>query len=298
MSPVIPQKGDKVTIPGKYLLFILTLACIALIIISFSTDALSKPVSVVGGFLVVPLQNGISKAGSYLNDRSEELGEIKALIEENKQLKEQIEKLSMENVEYQQDRYELTNLQNLFELSSQYNAYDTTGARVIAKDSGNWFHSFVINKGSKDGIEPDMNVICDAGLVGRVTDVGQHWAKVLSIIDDSSNVSGKILSTSDNLIVTGDLKLYENGVISFEKLIDSGDRVSEGDKIVTSNISDKYLPGILIGYVTEISKDSNNLTKSGLLSPVVDFEHIENVLVILEKKQTIDDEEDDESVQN
>ena len=63
----------------------------------------------------------------------------------------------------------------------------------------------------------------------------------------------------------------------------------EGDKIVTSNISDKYLPGILIGYINTINTDSNNLTKSGYITPAVDFEHLEEVLVILELKQTIEE---------
>lgn len=287
MSPVVPQKGERFTIPGKYLLFILTVFCIALIIISFNSDILSKPINTVGGFIVTPLQNGISKTGSYLSNRSKELVQIKELLIENEQLKKQVEELTMENVELQQERYELNSLRSLYELDAQYSSYETVGARIIAKDPGNWFHSFVINKGAADGITKDMNVLAGGGLVGRISEVGRNWSKVLSIVDDSSNVSGMILSTSDNLIVSGDLKLYSDGVISFDKLVDSADRVSVGDKIVTSNISDKYLPGILIGYITELNKDTNNLTKSGLLSPVVDFEHIDEVLVILKNKQIV-----------
>ena len=98
-----------------------------------------------------------------------------------------------------------------------------------------------------------------------------------------------VLSTSDNLVVRGSLVLYADGLISFEMLIDSADRVVEGDKIVTSNVSDKYLPGILIGYISSITVDSNNLTKSGMITPAVDFEHLEEVLVITELKQTTGD---------
>ena len=289
MSPIVPQKGERFTIPGKYLLFVLTILCIALIVISFNTDILSGPISTIGGFLVTPLQNGVSKAGNYLHTRKEELGQIKDLLEENKELKAQIDALTIENVQYQQDRYELTSLRELYDLDSQYSSYEKTGARIIAKDSGNWYHSFVVNKGYEDGIKIDMNVMAGAGLVGRVCDVGPHWSKVLSIIDDGSNVSAKVLSTSDNMVVTGDLKLYEDGMISFEKLVDSADRVSEGDKIVTSDISDKFLPGILIGYISSVNKDSNNLTKSGLITPAVDFEHLEEVLIIMELKQTVEE---------
>ncbi len=289
MSPIVKKKGEKFTLPGKYLLFILTLLCTGLIVITFNTNFLSAPISAVGGFILVPLQEGVSKAGSWLNTRSEELVQIRSLLKENEELKAQVDELTMENIRLQQDRYELTNLRELYDLDAQYDEYNKIGARIIAKDSGNWFHSFVINKGYNDGLEIDMNVMAGSGLVGRIVDVGPNWAKVMSIIDDNSNTSGMVLSTSDNLIVSGDLELYADGFISFEKLIDSADRVAEGDKIVTSNVSDKYLPGILIGYISSINVDSNNLTKSGLITPAVDFEHLEEVLIITELKQTTGD---------
>lgn len=287
MSPIIKRKGEKFTLPSKYLLFILTILCTCLIVLTFSTNILSAPMSAIGGFIIVPLQNGISKAGSWINSRSEELVQIRSLLRENEELKAQIDELTMENIKLQQGRYELTNLRELFDLDAQYDDYDKVGARIIAKDSGNWFHSFTIDKGSSDGLQIDMNVIAGSGLVGRIVAVGPNWSKVMSIIADNSNTSGMVLSTSDRLIVSGDLELYAEGLISFNKLTDHADRVVEGDKIVTSSVSDKYLPGILIGYISSINTDSNNLTKSGLITPAVDFEHIDEVLVITELKQSI-----------
>ena len=289
MSPIIKRKGEKFTLPGKYLLFILTILCTGLIVLTFNTNFISAPVSAIGGYVIIPLQEGISKAGSWLNTRSEELVQIRSLLRENEELRAQVDELTMENIRLQQDRYELTNLRELYELDAQYDEYHMVGARIIAKDSGNWFHSFVIDKGADDGLMIDMNVMAGSGLVGRIIDVGPSWSKVMSIIADNSNTSGMVLATSDNMIVTGDLQLYAQGVISFEKLVDSADRVVEGDKVVTSNISDKYLPGILIGYISSITVDSNNLTKSGLITPAVDFEHMEEVLVITQLKQTVGD---------
>ncbi len=178
----------------------------ALIVLTFNTNFLSAPLSAAGGFLVTPLQEGISKAGSWLNTRSEELVQIRSLLSENEQLRAQVDELTMENIKLQQDRYELTNLRELYDLDAQYDDYDKVGARIIAKDSGNWFHSFVINKGYQDGLAIDMNVMAGSGLVGRIVDVGPDWSKVMSIIDDNSNTSGMVLSTSDNLIVCGDLE--------------------------------------------------------------------------------------------
>lgn len=214
-----------------------------------------------------------------------EIGDLQA---KNEELQNQVDELTIENAILQQEKYELTTLRTLYELDSKYPEYEKTGARVIMGSSSNWFHSFVIDKGSNDGIEVDMNVMAGSGLAGRISEVGPNWAQVTTVIDDTSKVSGMVLSTSDNLIVTGDLETMKNGYIRFSQLMDSDNQVAIGDKIVTSNISDRYLPGILIGYVSYIEDDSNNLTKSGYLSPVVDFEHLSEVLVITEKKEVIE----------
>lgn len=260
-----------------------------MVLLTFNTTVFSGPLSAVAGYVVVPFEEGISAVGSWLSGRSEELASIRVLLTENEALKQKVDELTIENTRLQQDRYELTNLRQLYNLDTQYDEYEKTGARIIAKDSGNWFYSFVINKGAADGIAVDMNVMAGSGLVGRIVDTGPNWSKVKAIIADDSNVSAMVLSSSDNMIVNGDLRLYASGVISFEQLKDSDDVVVEGDKVVTSNISDKYLPGILIGYINTINTDSNNLTKSGYITPAVDFEHLEEVLVILELKQMVEE---------
>ena len=123
MSPILKKKGEKFTLPGKYLLFIITLLCTGLIVVTFNTNFLSAPISAVGGSAIVPLQEGISKAGSWLSTRSEELVQIRSLLQENADLKAQVDELTMENIRLQQDRYELTNLRELYELDSQYDEY-------------------------------------------------------------------------------------------------------------------------------------------------------------------------------
>lgn len=286
MSPIIKRKREKFTLPSSYLLLILSLLCIGMSIITFSTDIFSGPLSSVAGYVVVPFQKGITAVGTWMSDRSEELVQIRDVLKENQELRNQIADLTMENTLLQQDKYELNNLRELYKLDEQYAQYDKIGARIISWDGVNWFNTFTIDKGSNDGIQVDMNVMAGSGLVGRIIEVGPNWAKVISIIDDKSNVIASVLSTADNLTVSGDLELMKSGVIRFSMLIDDEDKAVEGDKLVTSHVSDKYLPGILIGYISTISRDANNLTKSGTLTPAVDFEHLEEVLVILELKQT------------
>lgn len=287
MSPIVKRKREKFSIPSKYLLLILTVVCVCLMVFSFFTDYSSMPLNKVVGYVVVPFQKGVTNVGTWISNRADELGELKAVLSENQELKRQIDELTIQNTQLQQDKYELNNLRELLELDEQYSGYEKVGARIIARESGNWFHSFTINKGLKDGLAIDMNVIASGGLVGRIVSIGDNWAKVNSIINDDSNVSGMVLASSDTMIVKGSLQLMSSGVIGFEQLNDTKNKVELGDKVVTSNISDKYLPGILIGYISKIDQDSNNITKYGEITPAVDFAHLEEVLVILETKQQI-----------
>ncbi len=287
MSPVVKRKGERFTIPSKYLLFTLTCLCTFLMVLTISTDVLNKPLNAVVGYVVVPFQQGIGNVGGWLSRRSDELSQIKDLLEENNKLKTQVDELKVENTLLQQDKAELLRLRELYQIDTQYDSYTKVGAKIISRDTGNWYSSFVIDKGKEDGLSVDMNVIADGGLVGRITAIGPNWAKVTSIISDNANVSAKSLITSDTMIVSGDLEAMKDGVIRFSQLIDSQNNIAEGDKIVTSHISDKYLPNIMIGYVYSITADPNNLTKSGYISPAVDFEHLEEVLVILEKKEEL-----------
>ena len=286
MSPVVKKKGEKFTIPSKYLLFALTLVCILMIVLSLFTNVFENVLNTAAGNAIIPFQRGITYVGNFLNEKAEDLKEIEALQEENKRLKEQVDELTLEINRLQQDKYELAHLQELFDLDAQYESYQKIGARIVGSESVNWYYSVLIDKGSNDGLAVNMNVIADGGLVGIITDVGPNWSRVTSIISDEINVMGRVLSTEDNLIISGDLaSIKTNGTIAFSQLLDTDDQVHIGDKVVTSSISDKYLPGLVIGYIHEMVADANNMTKSGTLLPVVDFSHLNEVLVILDLKE-------------
>lgn len=279
------SKRTKISIPSKYILLFLTIICVSLMVLSYATDWLSGPLESVAGYTIIPFQKGISYAGNWLTVKSDNIKKMEELMAENEELKSQVNDLSIKVNNLTEDKYELAELRQLFELSEKYTEFDTIGARVIGKDAGNWYSSFLIDKGTNDGVEVDMNILAGFGLVGIVTNVGPNWATVRSIIDDSSNISAMVLNTSDTMIVTGNLEQYDDGYISFANLIDDKNNVVQGDQIVTSHISNKYLPGLSIGYITEINNDANNLTKSGKITPVVDFEHLTDVLIITQKKQ-------------
>lgn len=260
--------------------------CVAVMLISFTLNISGGPLNTVAGYVFIPMQEGINTVGLWMTDKADNLKKLSDVMAENQELREQVDKLTSDLTTVTLEQYELEKLREMYDLDKKYPSYEKVAANVIGKTGGNWFSSFTIDKGSDDGIEVDMNVIAGSGLVGIVTDVGPNYATVTTIINDMSKVGGMVTTTSDNLIVSGSLQnMNENMVIDFSNLNDSDNEVQIGDPIVTSYISDQYQQGILIGYIKTIEMDSNNLTKSGTVTPAVDFEHIEEVLVILTKKQ-------------
>ena len=93
------------------------------------------------------------------------------------------------------------------------------------------------------------------------------------------------VGTSDTCMVEGDLELIDEGKLRFTQLYDKDDKVTVGERVVTSNISEKYVEGLFIGYVSDIELSTNNLTKTGTLVTPVDFQHLKDVLVITVNKQ-------------
>ncbi len=283
------RRKSKFVLPAKYLLLVLSGVCIVIMLLSFTLNISGGPLNAAAGYVFVPMQEGINKIGVWITDKADNLKNLSDVMAENEQLRAKIDELTTELNSVKLEQYELDNLRTLYELDQKYPSYEKVAANVIGKSSGNWFHTFTIDKGSNDGIEVDMNVIAGSGLVGIVTDVGPNYAKVTSIINDTSKVSGMVTTTSDNLVVSGSLQsMNENMVIEFNNLNDRDGKVAVNDPVVTSAVSSVYQQGILIGYISSIETDSNNLTRSGTITPAVDFEHLEEVLVILNKKQQID----------
>lgn len=280
---------NKFNVPSHFVLLTLLIVCVAVLFFSFATGFAGGPLQAAADFIFAPMQKGINSAGGQIYKQTELMQSKRELQAENEELSSRVSELETKLTNMQLQESELERLQELYKLDKTYSDYPTTGAHVIARGTSNWFNTFTIDKGSADGITRDMNVIAGSGLCGIVTDVGTHYSIVRALIDDTTNVSAQIVSTEDNCIVSGDLKeMNESNMIDLSELEDSSDKVESGDAVVTSNISDKYLPGILIGYVTNLTEDENGLTKSGTITPVVDFKHLSDVLVITKIKETGD----------
>lgn len=279
------KKKKYFKIKNKNLLIIMTIICISALALTATNVVSISPIRQAVSYLIVPFQKGINTVGTWVADKGKLFLNSQELSEQVDDLTKQIQELKEENLLLSEDKEELERLRELYKTDTSYSQYEKISANVISKDAGNWYSSFIIDKGTDDGIEKDMNVIATGGLVGLVTEVGSNWASVRSIIDDSSSVSAMTVTTGDTCVVNGDLRLIDEGKIEFDQM-KTNDNVVAGERIVTSNISDKYLPGILIGTISDISDDSNHLTKTGTIYPAVDFAHIREVLVIKQLKQS------------
>lgn len=288
------RRKNRFSIESKYVLVFFLILSLILMITSFKYKEAFAPVRAVVGDVVTPMQKGINQVGRFFSDKTKNFTSMQKLLEENKRLQSELDTANYENKILKQEKYDLSKLEKLYELDQKYASYPKVAARVIDKDPGNWYNTFKIDKGSDDGLKVDMNVIAGdgsgGGLVGIITEVGHNWAKVRSIIDDSSNVGAMVLKTNETCIVSGNLKLTDEGLLEMSGLENSDTKISVGNEVVTSYLSDKYHQGILVGYIKEVNVDSTKSTRSGYITPAVDFDKLETVLVITELKEKLDPE--------
>ena len=282
------------SLSSKYWLLILAAICIILLGIERFSDG-GGPLRFIANYTVIPMQKGISYVGRFMSDVSGNFETLEDVKKENKELQSKVDELTIDNTRLRQEQYELERLRELYKLDQNYSDYEKIGAHVIANNGSNWFNDFTIDKGSNDGVQVNSNVLAGSGLAGIVTEVGPYYARVRSIIDDSSNISAMMLSTSDTCVVRGDLELMADGRIRFEKLANNENEIEVGEQVVTSHVSNRFLQGLFIGYVSEIEVDANNLTRSGYITPAVDFSNLQEVLVITTTKQDLLDSKDDSS---
>ena len=273
----------RIHLKSKHLLVIMTFFCGSAVVSTLASGVTSEPLAEAAGMIVVPFEKSINGIGSWIGEINQTFQDKQDLIDKNQELQDAVDTLTEQNNILNQS--ELSRLQELYNLDEEYSSYPKVAARIISKDPGNWYDTFMINRGSNDGIRVDNNVIAGKGLVGIVTEVGSNWATVRAIIDDSSNVSAMTVGTDDTCVVEGELELIDEGKLRFSQLYDKDNKVTVGERVVTSNISDKYVEGLFIGYVSEIELDTNNLTKTGTIVTPVDFQHLKDVFVITVNKQ-------------
>lgn len=201
------------------------------------------------------------------------------VLEENKELKDDIYRLQEENKNNKLTKSDLRELRKL-EKVFNYDAYDGSGdvvaGRIIEMDNSKPYVIFTVNAGKNKGVKKGDIVADGRGLVGRVREAGSNWARISSILNDSNNIGFKVLrNTSVMGVVSGNGKDALEGYV-----LNENSRVIKGDVLVTSGIG-LYPQGIRIGTVTEVRFDEDRQLRTVTLEPTVKFETMQKVAIFI-----------------
>lgn len=230
--------------------------------------------------LVMPVQNGLTYLKNKLSGNSTFFTDIKYLKEENEQLKEENSQLEQSLRELENIKTENETLKEYMNLTEKYGEYKTTPGYVINKDISNYSKTIVINVGKKDGVEENMTVIGNEGLVGHVVSVTDSTAKVQTIIDTASSVSCSMSTTKDSIVCKGTLDEASSLKAMY---IPTDANIIQGDSIETSGLGGIYPKGIHIGTVKKVTNTQNLTDRYAIVETAVDFNKLDTVLVITNK---------------
>ncbi|EMS74158.1 rod shape-determining protein MreC [Ruminiclostridium cellobioparum] len=272
-------------------LIVLIVSLVLIVTIGLTINPLSS-VNWFGNLISVPFTS-IEKVFTYAGQEIEAgvglFNNVEVLRAENKALKEEIDKLNNERTEYVRLKTENDDLKNVLKLKDQLDGIDMTGANVIAKDSGNLFNIFLVDKGVTNGISYNMPVVTSKGLVGKVSSSQPFSSKITSIIEDGSAASAIVAKSGDLVVVKGDLKLGKEGLCKLLYIPNDLD-LTQGDVIETSGLGGIYPKGIIIGTVKEVRTGESDLDRYAIIQPAVDLRRLSQVVILKKNMPAISSE--------
>ena len=263
-------------------IFLKIIFIIAIFILINYTSGDSRKVTifenVVTNLISLP-QRFIVNAKNYTSENNEYFSNVERLQKENEELTQELKEINEKLLNYENLQAENELLKKHIKLANLYPDYSIIVADIITASTSNWEYTYTINRGSKDGIEPNMAVIAESGLVGYIESVTSNTAKVVSILDAGNAVSARVTRTRDTVISKGSLSLAEKRQMRITN-IPIGVSLIEGDKIETSGLGGIYPKGILIGKVRSFEQKSNPVENEAIIESYVDFDKLETVAVI------------------
>lgn len=268
------RKSKKTGIAG--IIITIVILIIIVIISNIKIDNVAFIESSAGIF-VMPIQNGLTYLKNWMSGNNTFFTNINNLQEENEELKKKNSELEKSLRELEIVKSENSTLKEYVNLKDKYTEYETIPAYVINKDISNYNDTIVINVGKDDGIEVNMPVIADQGLVGHVISVTSKTAKVQTIADTASTISCTLTTSRDNVIARGTLEEKSTLKATY---IPTSATVLEGDTIETSGLGGIYPKGIHIGTIKKVITGKNITDRYAMIETAVDFAKIDTVLVI------------------
>ncbi len=271
----------KELLTNKYFILLLVITLFLLFMVAlFTVDRQSVTFGEdLAATVITPFQSLFTSASSGISGFFGYFANMDKIKFENAALSDEVNSLG--NTVRQLEQYKLENerLRSLLGLKERMADYTFVCAEVIAKDTGNWYSSFTINKGTMDGLAVRQAVITSGGLVGHIYEIGTGYAKVLAIIDANSSAGAIVARTRDVAIVESDVTLGQQGLCKMTHIGKSAS-IIPGDLIETSGLGGVYPKGLLIGKVREIKPENAAMSQYAVVEPSVDFERISEVFVI------------------
>lgn len=256
---------------------IVTIIILILIVVFSNREANTSFFENVANKLVMPVQNGLTYLKNKISGNSTFFTDINNLKYENEQLKEKNSKLEQELRELENIRTENETLKEYLNLTEKYGEYKTIPAYVINRDISNYSKTIIINVGKNDGIEENMTVIADEGLVGHVISVNDNTSKVRTIIDTSSSISCLMSTNKESVVCKGSL---DSNIELKAMYIPTDANVIQGDSIDTSGLGGIYPKGIHVGTIKKIISNKNIIDRYAIVETAVNFNKLNTVLVV------------------
>ena len=264
--------------------FLVIFIIVLFMIIGF-TNGNNRKVTIVESFLsniVTFPQKGFTYLKNWITKDTEFFSQVDELKKENEELRTKNEELNAKLINYEVILSENSVLKEHVNLTESYPDYNVIVADIISESASNWEKVYVINRGEKDGVKPDMVVVAEEGLVGYVESVTSNTAKIISILDPGNTVSARTTRTRDSLICKGSSSLINENKIKLTK-IPTDLTLVEGDRIETSDLGGKYQKGIPIGEVIKFTIKKNPIENGAVVKTYVDFNKLETVAIIVEE---------------
>ncbi len=226
--------------------------------------------------LLVPVQYAVSRVTNDISGKFEALTHMQELEAQKKELEKTVAELSLRTVELEEAKIELALLREQLDFKEANPELQTLAAEVIGQDPSSLVRYLIIDRGARDGIQAGMPVISSRGLVGRISDVGTEWSKVLLLTDPSSSVNAIVQRSRATGIVVG-----RTGRSLLMRYISQGESVERDDIVITSGLGGSFPRQLVIGQVTQVHQSDVEMFQEAEIRSAVDFSRLEMVMVIL-----------------
>jgi rod shape-determining protein MreC len=230
--------------------------------------------SIVDAFSV--LQRPFQRVGSFFSELFEQMRQLSTLKADNERMRKELEQIRSEYLYLQEREQENQRLKSLLEFR-EASEYPTLPAKVAGRSATHWYGTIMLDKGARDGVLKDMPVVTGTGLVGRIISTTERSSMVMILLDPDSGAGGYIQRTRDHGVILG--RPGGENILDM-RLFTRDSEVRAGDVVLTSGLGEIYPKEIPIGVVKEVVRREYGLTTYALVEPYVDFDRLEEVLIL------------------